>query len=259
MLSKLRRSQGRHLRRAHSPGTPSLHAFFRIMDREHLDKKLLQSPVFRPIVIVPKPRSLALALLLAGALQAAHAVELTDQPGVTTSASSCYLGCGNARYDAGNVIDGDYGETGNTGLNAWNSGTYGGWVQVDFDNVYVLDGIELHGVHPYYNPFTLSVSTDSLIWATVAVGGYGVEPDISRAGVGGIKYGAVFEVADSSLASGLSAKHVRYSVNAGSPHWGYLVEIDVQGHPAPVPEPETCSLMLAGLGLVGFAARRRSS
>ena len=29
--------------------------------------------------------------------------------------------------------------------------------------------------------------------------------------------------------------------------------------PAPVPEPETYALMLAGLGLVGFAARRRKA
>jgi hypothetical protein len=229
------------------------------MNRDHLSKKLLKSAVFNPKITVPNSRRAVLALLLAGALQAAHAVELTDRPGVTTSASSCYLGCGNARYDAGNVIDGDYGATGNTGLNAWNAGTYGGWVQVAFDDVYVLDRIELYGNHGYYNPFTLSVSTDALNWATVAIGGYGEEPDLSRTGVGGLKSGAVFDVTDSSMGSGLSARYVRYSVNAGSPHWGYLFEIDVQGHVAAVPEPETFALMLAGLGLVGFAARRRTT
>lgn len=35
------------------------------------------------------------------------------------------------------------------------------------------------------------------------------------------------------------------------------INLIVQGGPPPVPEPETYALMLAGLGLVGFAARRR--
>jgi hypothetical protein len=31
------------------------------------------------------------------------------------------------------------------------------------------------------------------------------------------------------------------------------------GHVSPIPEPSTCALMLAGLGVVGFMARRRRS
>ena len=208
--------------------------------------------------LLSRIRPLALALAFAGAAPAAaQAIELTDLEGVEAIASSCDLGCGNARYDAGNILDGDYGATGNTGLNAWNSGVYGGHVDLDLTAVFVLDRIELYGVSPYYNPFTLSVSADGLGWTTVAVAGYGVTPDLPEAGVGGVRYGAVFDAADGSMASGLNARYLRYSVNAGSPQWGYLAEIDVQGHVATVPEPETWVTMLAGLGLLGVAARRR--
>lgn len=197
-----------------------------------------------------------LALLLPAA--SASALELTDLSGVTASASYCYLGCGNAKHDASNILDGDYGGTGNTGYNAWNSGTYAGWVQVDFGAVYELDRIELYGWYNTYDPFTLSVSADGLSWTTVAVDGYHAESRLTHTDINGLKYGAVYDVADNTLAAGLSGQYLRYTVNAGSPHWGYMFEMDVQGHVAtPVPEPETYALMLAGLGLVGFAARRR--
>lgn len=203
-----------------------------------------------------RPFVVAIALVFAAPLS--HAIELTDLDGVVATASRCYLGCGNDRYDASNILDGDFGATGNTGLNAWNSGIYGGYVDLDLTASYVLDRIELYGVYSYYNPFTLSVSVDGLGWTTVAIAGYGLEPDLPEAGVGGVRYGAVFDVADGSMASGLNARYLRYSVNAGSPHWGYLVEIDVQGHLAPVPEPEAGLLMLAGLGLIAMAARSRA-
>ncbi len=51
----------------------------------------------------------------------------------------------------------------------------------------------------------------------------------------------------------------RITVDVG-PNGGYSYDhlnIDVVTTAAPVPEPETYALMLAGLGLVGFAARRR--
>lgn len=198
-------------------------------------------------------------LALSLAASAAQAMELTDLPGVTATASSCYLGCGHALYDAGNILDGDYGETGNTGLNSWNSGGFGGLVQVNLGGLYVLDAIELYGGYPYSETFSLSVSLDGVNWTTVANGAYQDEPGLTHAGVSGRKYGAYYSVAGSTLASELNAQYVRYSAGA-SQNWGYLFEMDVQGHvaAAPVPEPETYALMLAGLGLVGFAARRRA-
>lgn len=190
----------------------------------------------------------------------AQAIELTDLPGVTASASSCYLGCGHASYDASNILDGDYGATGNTGLNSWNSGGFGGWVQVNLGQSYVLDSIELYGGHPYSESFSVAVSLDGYGWATVGSGSYHIEPGLTHTGVGGQKYGAVFSANGNNMPAGLNAQYVRYYAGA-TQNWGYLFEMDVQGHvaAAPVPEPETYALMLAGLSLVGLAVRRRAS
>jgi hypothetical protein len=63
---------------------------------------------------------------------------------------------------------------------------------------------------------------------------------------------------------------VNYTALAGNAHLGQALTIrltsngtqvnfdNVRLDVSPVPEPETYALMLAGLGLVGFAARRRT-
>ncbi len=205
-------------------------------------------------------QAVALASLCAFSAPPAHAIELTDLAGATASASSCYTGCGKAQYDASNILDGDYGATGNTGLNAWNSGGLGGTVQVNFGAAYVLDRIELQGGYPYSNIFGLSVSLDGLSWVNIGSGEYHDEPGLSHTGATNdpnhSKYGSVFSVATNTLASGISAQYLRYSYGGGG-QWAYLYEIDVQGHVATVPETSTYAMLLAGLGLVGFAVRRR--
>lgn len=50
---------------------------------------------------------------------------------------------------------------------------------------------------------------------------------------------------------------VRVTLNSNGQNWVFADE--VQFTATPVPEPETYALMLAGLGFVGFAARRRKS
>ncbi len=205
-----------------------------------------------------KTSSAFLAAALLAPLGAAQAIELTDLPGVTASANGCYLGCGKPSYDASNVLDGDYGASGNTGLNSWNYGGYAGWVQVDLRSVYAIDRVELYGFYAYYNPFTLSASADGLSWSAIAVSGYHLEPRLTQNVGMQPKYGAVFDVSDASLGKNVTARYLRYTLNGGSPHWGYLFEMDVQGHPvSSVPEPQTYAMLLAGLALLAVGARRK--
>jgi hypothetical protein len=62
-----------------------------------------------------------------------------------------------------------------------------------------------------------------------------------------------FMLAGSSLASGY------YSLNVIGHTAGGMAAYAVQMDVTPVPEPETYALMLAGLGLLGLAARRRKN
>lgn len=225
-----------------------------------------------------------LAPVLAGiAALPAHALIITS-PGLATTASQCYLGCTNNpanRYDHTNILDGDWGQTGNTGFNSWNSGYYGGWVQVDFGQNYVLDRVDLYAWFNTYDPFTLTVSNDGASWSSIAVGGYHYEPNLTNTGASGTAdraddWGAVYATSLGNLAADTQARYLRYSVNAGSPHWGYLFELVVDGHlPAnsggsgsgsgtgggsgstALPEPGNPALFCLAFGLLAASLRRR--
>jgi hypothetical protein len=54
-----------------------------------------------------------------------------------------------------------------------------------------------------------------------------------------------------------SGRYVEVTLTRAN-RWIALSEVEFYGTAAPVPEPETWALMLAGLGLVGFATRRRA-
>lgn len=195
----------------------------------------------------------------------AQALVLTDLSGITTSAGSCYTGCGHAQYDHSNIIDKDFGATGNTGFNSWNSGFYGGWVQIDFLNSYVLDRIELYGGSGYLDNYSLLISNDNISWASLTSGSYHNESRLHHGDVySGIKYGAVHDVADATLPSDKSARYLRYNVGAG-PHWGYLFELVVDGHvpvttqsvdSISVPEPSSLFLLLLGFAVLILQRRK---
>lgn len=236
----------------------------------------MMNDVKKPGLPVVK-RQLLFLLGLAGMTltPVAQATLLTALPGVATSAGSCYLGCGNASYDHSNIIDGDFGASGNTGLNSWNSGYWGGYVQINFGAAYQLDRIELYGANGYFDPYTLFSSLDGVSWSAIANGGYHLEPGLSHADTyQGIKYGAVHDVLGNTLADGVIGQYLRYSVNAGTPHWGYLFELVVEGHTpvisnvnqgdvasnnpaASVPEPATIAMLGLGLGCLGAMRQRR--
>lgn len=71
-------------------------------------------------------------------------------------------------------------------------------------------------------------------------GGPGFDSYIAMPVMAGVHYVAVSGFPDFAFAGG------------GSADWTYSLEVS-----APIPEPETYALMLAGLGVLGFVARRR--
>ncbi len=200
----------------------------------------------------------AVALATAATLPA-HAIVLTQLPGVVASASSCYLnaGCVAANdWSAAKVLDGlDYDLTGRYG---WSAGTFGNagtpaWVRLDFGGLFRLEATELRfgynrgSFANQTNVYELRTSTDGSTWA---VSGSGTLVDNANPALlnNSITWAA---------GAGPLARFVEYRVVGGS-HWAGLGEMTVQGVAAAVPGPGTWALWLAGLGVMTGLARRRA-
>ena len=199
-----------------------------------------------------------LPAMLALSLAPAHALELTELPGVVASASGCYLnsGCNPSQdWSAAKIIDGmDYSISGS---HAWNAGTWATsnspqWVRLDFGGLYRLEGAELRFTYNggnfagYTNVYEFRFSGDGLGWQVAASGTLVDSAD-------------PVQLNDSwawTTGTGPLARYVEYRVVGGS-HWAALGEMNVQGIAAPVPEPSTAVMTLAGLALAGMTARRR--
>ncbi|HEY9193839.1 MAG TPA: discoidin domain-containing protein [Methyloversatilis sp.] len=177
---------------------------------------------------------------------AAMAIDLTSLPGITVSTPTpYYFSSSNGPKD--NILDNNFDTY-------WNGGAYADYVQVDFGAAYVFDRIELYGNPGYVNNFQVLASLDGTSWGAIASGSYHNESALS----GSRKFGAAFDFAAAGAPVG---RYLRYAQGSG-PQWAYLGELEVTGHlpvaaaPA-VPEPDTWALLLAGLGLIGVAARRK--
>jgi F5/8 type C domain len=188
-------------------------------------------------------------------------VELTDMPGVTTSANSCYLSaCGvTGTFTDLNIID-NLPYIPGTGGHGWSAGDHGtaanpNWVRVDFGAAYLISSVDLRfhdnsgAWQGYNNVYELRGSTDASSWQLL---GSGTLTDLT---------GNVAALTDNYMWAGAArpvARWLEYRVVGGS-HWSALDEINAMGSPAaPVPEPGSAALW-ATAGALGLWLRRRAA
>ena len=189
--------------------------------------------------------AVVLSSLCVVSAQPARAIDLTALSGLVVTSSSDYGGAGPTNGPKANILDNNFDTY-------WNAGALSGWVQVDFGSAYVFDRVELYGNNTsYVDNYQLLASVDGTAWSSIASGSYHTESSLT----GSRKFGAVHDYTTSTEPVG---RYLRYSASTPAV-WAYLGELEVTGHVATVPEPGAWGLMLSGLGLVGFAARRRTA
>ena len=160
-----------------------------------------------------------------------------------------------------------------------NSSTYGGFSWRNFkvfnasaSNSGYRNGI-VSGTNVAYNvfanPVTLSHASGFTLNNAYFVGAWNDGVTIQVVGTGSTSYTKQF-VIDSTAATNVvfnwtGLTSVKFSSSGGTPHDGYdgagshfgMDNLTVNA--APVPEPETWAMLVAGLGLLGLAARRKKA
>ena len=188
-------------------------------------------------------------------------VELTDLPGVSTSANSCYLQtCGvPGTFSDRNIIDNRAYLPGSGG-NGWSAGDHGSaanpnWVRVDFGAAYLLSSVSLRfhdnagGWQGYTNIYELRGSVDASAWQTL---GSGTLIDLSG------NFAALNDSYSWAGDARPAARWLEYRVVGGT-HWSALDEINAMGSPVAVPEPGTWALMATGGWFTVWLSRRRTA
>jgi hypothetical protein len=121
----------------------------------------------------------------------------------------------------------------------------GDWVTVDFQGMpQPGEGLFLHRIHPARHPDTFA---NLGMWAGYETPGWGTGFFSTHNQLPALPAG-----------TRLPGRCVRLGRSDGHSATGsYELTLTAQGNLAPVPEPETYAMMLAGLGLLGVMTRRR--
>ena len=163
--------------------------------------------------------------------------------------------------------------TGTLGMGSAFAGTNGDTVNVTYyfpDNTsiymdmgtHVVSGLGATYTLPGY--FDLHVTDTQIFadnfafdssWNTTAFNGFKVT-DLTK------NFSATYSVDGSNTMAGLTAGNITYGGNSISVNWGglnFATNTVAVLNVSAVPEPDTYAMLFAGLGLLGFMARRKSA